>query len=82
MRDAVLMPVYNEASTVGSVLDAVRRYYSGEVIVIDDGSTDDTAHVLASRSDVAVVRLDCNCGYGCALRIGFDVARDWACRAS
>ena len=76
MRDAVLMPVYNEASTVGAVLDAVRRYYSGEVIVIDDGSTDDTARVLASRSDVAVVRLDCNCGYGCALRIGFDVARE------
>ena len=76
MRDAVLMPVYNEAATVGSVLDAVRRYYSGEVIVIDDGSTDDTARVLASRSDVAVVRLDCNCGYGCALRIGFDVARE------
>jgi len=70
------MPVYNEASTVTPVLDAVRRFYSGEVIVIDDGSTDDTARVLASRGDIAVVRLDCNCGYGCALRIGFDIARE------
>lgn len=76
MRDAVLIPVYNEARTVGGVLDAVRRFYSGEIIVIDDGSTDETPLVLARQSDIAVVRLDCNCGYGCALRIGFDVARE------
>ncbi len=76
MRDAVLMPVFNEASTVGAVLDAVRDYYDGEIVVIDDGSTDDTPRVLAERGDIAVVRLDCNCGYGCALRIGFDVARE------
>lgn len=76
MRDGVLMPVFNEASTVAGVLDAVREHYDGEVIVVDDGSTDGTPVVLAGRSDVAVVRLDRNCGYGCALRIGFDVARE------
>lgn len=76
MRDAVLIPVFNEQDTVETVLDAVREYYSGELMVIDDGSTDETPLVLAKRSDVAVVRLDRNCGYGCALRIGFDVARE------
>lgn len=76
MRDAVLMPVYNEAGTVGAVIDAVREYYDGELLVVDDGSTDDTPRVLAGHSDVAVMRLDCNCGYGCALRIGFDIARE------
>ncbi len=76
MSDAVLLPVYNEAPTVGAVLDAVRLYFSGEVIVVDDGSTDETPRVLAERDDVAVVHLDRNCGYGCALRIGFRVASD------
>jgi len=76
VRDAVLMPVFNEAASVGAVLDAVRSYYDGEIVVVDDGSTDNTPRVLADRSDIAVVRLDCNCGYGCALRIGFDVARE------
>lgn len=76
MSDAVLLPVYNEARTVGAVLDAVREYFTGEIIVIDDGSTDDTPRVLAERSDVAVVHLDHNCGYGCALKIGFRVAHD------
>ena len=42
VSDAVLLPVYNEAATVGAVLDAVREYFAGEIIVVDDGSTDDT----------------------------------------
>ncbi len=75
MSDVVLMPVYNEAETVGAVLDAVREKFEGEIVVVDDGSTDGTSCVLAARDDVAIVRLDHNCGYGCALRIGFDVAR-------
>lgn len=70
------MPVFNEESTVSLVLDRVREYFSGDIVIIDDGSTDSTPVVLAGRADVAVVRLDRNCGYGCALRIGFDVARE------
>lgn len=76
MADAVLLPVYNEGSTVDSVLDAVRAFFSGEIIVVDDGSTDDTPQVLAARDDVSVLHLDRNCGYGCALRCGFGVASD------
>lgn len=76
MSDAVLLPVYNEARTVGGVLGEVRKYFSGEIIVVDDGSTDDTPRVLAERTDVTLVHLDRNCGYGCALKIGFRVAHD------
>lgn len=74
--DAVVMPVYNEAATVGEVIDNVRARFDGEILVIDDGSTDDTPLELARRADISVVRLDRNCGYGCALRIGFEVARE------
>ncbi len=76
MSAVVIMPVFNEARTVQGVLDAVREHFTGAVIVVDDGSSDDTPRVLAERSDVSVVRLDANCGYGCALRIGFDMAHD------
>lgn len=78
MSDAVLMPVYNEAATVGDVIDAVRRFFDGSVLVVDDGSTDETPRILAARSDVTVVHLAENCGYGCALRLGFDVAKEMA----
>jgi dolichol-phosphate mannosyltransferase len=76
VSDAVLLPVYNEESTVDAVLDAVRRYFDGEVIVVDDGSDDETPRVLAARDDITVVHLDRNCGYGCALKIGFRIAHD------
>jgi len=77
VTDVVVMPVFNEAQTVDRVLDAVREHYRGEIIVVDDGSTDGTTLALAQRSDVTVVSLDRNCGYGCALRLGFDVAREF-----
>jgi glycosyltransferase involved in cell wall biosynthesis len=76
VSDVVVMPVYNESATVSPVLDAVRARFDGEIIVIDDGSDDGTQLVLAERDDIAVVRLERNCGYGCALRIGFDVATE------
>lgn len=75
MSDAVLMPVYNEASTVEAVLDAVRGHFSGEILVVDDGSTDGTSLTLARRSDVTVVTHPSNLGYGRALAEGFAIAR-------
>lgn len=75
MSDLVIMPVFNEADTVDSVLDAVRMHYSGEIIVVNDGSTDDTTAVLAARADVTVIAHPTNLGYGRALAEGFAVAR-------
>lgn len=76
VSDAVLMPVYNEEGTVDAVLDAVRTHFDGEIVVVDDGSDDGTPRVLAARDDITVVHLDRNCGYGCALKIGFRIAHD------
>ncbi|MGB4441539.1 MAG: glycosyltransferase family 2 protein [Coriobacteriia bacterium] len=63
----VVLPVYNEAATVGAVLDAVRRVFDGPVIVVDDGSSDGTAAALADRDDIEVVTHPANIGYGRAL---------------
>ena len=73
---AVVMPVFNEESTVGSVIDAVRAQFDGPLVVVDDGSTDGTPGVLAMRRDVEVITLGDNCGYGCALIRGFRWAAD------
>ena len=73
-RTCVVMPVYNEGSTVGSVLDAVRRYFEGWVVLVDDGSTDGTTDLVAARDDVLLCRHPENRGYGASLRTGFGAA--------
>lgn len=75
MSDAVVMPVYNEAATVNDVLDSVRARFNGEVLVVNDGSTDGTNAVLSTRTDVTVIAHPSNLGYGRALAEGFAVAR-------
>ena len=69
------MPVYNERKHVGNVLDETLRY-SSDVLVVDDGSTDGTAELLAERGDVRVVNHELNKGYGAALLSAFQYAID------
>lgn len=77
----VVLPVYNEAPTVSSVLDAVRSVFDGPVIVIDDGSDDGTAELLAGRGDIRVVTHAVNVGYGASLADGFAAALATGCEA-
>jgi glycosyltransferase involved in cell wall biosynthesis len=67
------LPVYNEAAHVAGVLESVRRYCR-EILVVNDGSRDDTAAELAKFPDVRVVHHASNLGYGAALRSAFDYA--------
>jgi dolichol-phosphate mannosyltransferase len=73
--DAVIMPVYNEETTVGMVIDAVRLYHHRELIIVDDGSTDRTAEVLGERDDILVVNHPENMGYGKSLIDAFVFAQ-------
>lgn len=72
-RFLTALPVFNEVGHVSTVLDAVRQY-SDEVLVVDDGSTDGTAEILAQRTDVMVATHSVNLGYGAALRTSFEFA--------
>ena len=72
-RFLTALPVYNEVAHVTPVLDEVRRF-SPEVLVVDDGSNDGTADVLAARSDIKTLRHPRNRGYGAALKSAFDYA--------
>jgi glycosyltransferase involved in cell wall biosynthesis len=68
---SVLMPAYNEASSIGKALDAVLAApFRKEIIVVDDGSTDGTRELLAAfaHPDTRVVFHPVNRGKGAALR--------------
>ncbi len=65
------LPVYNEAQYVNEILDQVVQF-ADSVLVVDDGSTDGTAELLADRDDVTVIRHETNRGYGAALHTAFE----------
>ena len=60
------IPAYNEASYVGSIVLQARQYVD-EVIVVDDGSTDNTARI-AELAGATVIRHNQNRGYGAAIQ--------------
>ncbi|HUY92702.1 MAG TPA: glycosyltransferase family 2 protein [Pirellulales bacterium] len=73
-RILTALPVYNEVGHVADVVREVRRS-SPEVLVVDDGSTDGTADVLASLKGVRRLTHETNRGYGAALRSAFEYAQ-------
>jgi glycosyltransferase involved in cell wall biosynthesis len=80
VTDAVLVPSFNEAGVIESVLDDIRVRFDGVVIVVDDGSTDGTSELLAVREDLTVFQHEANMGYGQALIDGFTHANDLGCK--
>lgn len=66
----VLIPTYNNATTIGSVIEGVARF-TDQVIVVNDGSTDETAKILSRYPQLVVVDYKPNKGKGFALRNGF-----------
>ncbi len=74
----LIIPAYNEEKNIGGVLQELRD--SGtldymDVLVIDDGSADNTSQVAGQYEEVEVVRQVYNMGYGAALQTGYKYAQ-------
>ena len=70
----VAIPAYNEASTIESVLEATRRARPGiDIVVVDDGSADDTSERVR-RCGAVAVRHATNLGYGRAVQTALKYA--------
>jgi glycosyltransferase involved in cell wall biosynthesis len=71
MRVSFIVPAYNEESTIGEVLERVDALgFDSQFVIVDDGSTDGTAAVLAEwgKRDNVVVVSQTNQGKGAAIR--------------
>jgi glycosyltransferase involved in cell wall biosynthesis len=73
LKVCVLIPTYNNAQTLGNVLQDVRAF-TNHVIVVNDGSTDDTLEVVKQYPGVTLVTYAGNRGKGYALQQGFKQA--------
>lgn len=79
---SIIVPAYNEAYRLPAVIDALRHHTGDattEIIVVDDGSDDDTAEVAQRTADwsphFVLLRHDENRGKGAAVRTGVAAAR-------
>ncbi|HXN35180.1 MAG TPA: glycosyltransferase family 2 protein [Opitutaceae bacterium] len=79
MKLSIVIPCYNEAKTIRTIIERVRRspYPEKEIIVVDDCSRDGTRDLLRTQLEPMVDRViyhDANMGKGAALRTGFAAA--------
>src|SRR5262245_23017157 len=78
MTALIVVPVFDEAETVGDVVARARAF--GPVLVVDDGSRDDSAEI-AWRAGAEVIRHPRRLGKGEALRTGIAAARERGAKA-
>src|SRR5215471_4321739 len=72
---SVVIPAFNESSSIGPLVSALRAAAAWqEIIVVDDGSRDDTG-AQAERAGARVVRHPYNKGNGAAVKTGIREAR-------
>jgi glycosyltransferase involved in cell wall biosynthesis len=77
---SIVIPVYNEEEGVGQVILDLKHEFSQldinfELIVVDDGSKDQTIQTIEEFQDVRLIRHIVNRGYGAALKSGIRQAR-------
>lgn len=83
MKVSVIIPMYNEEenalNSLTKVSDVLEKYEDYEIIVVDDGSTDNTFKItreFASKNkNIVILRHSVNIGMGKALRTGFEESR-------
>jgi glycosyltransferase involved in cell wall biosynthesis len=71
---SVIIPAYNEAMTIGDIVSKIKTFYPEfEILVVNDGSTDNTA-VVAKRAGAMVFSHPYNMGNGAAVKSGIRTA--------
>lgn len=78
MKTAVVIPVYNHEQRIGAVIRETMKL-GLPIIVVDDGSTDNTPDILGNIAGISVIRHPDNLGKGAALLSGFAAAVEQGC---
>lgn len=72
IKTSIIVPVFNEEEAIEKTIDSLKQYLGEdkELIVVNDGSTDNTGKLLEKISDIKIISHSINRGYGAALKSG------------
>jgi glycosyltransferase involved in cell wall biosynthesis len=75
MKVLVIIPAYNEVANIVRVIESVRAEYpAADILVVNDGSTDQTGQYAEKTGQAKVIHLPCNLGIGGTIQTGFKFA--------
>ncbi len=79
-RLSIVVPVYNESRTITEVISQIkasvaRQKLNAEIIVVNDGSKDNSAEIIKTIPDIVFVNKEKNGGKGSAVKAGFEAAK-------
>jgi glycosyltransferase involved in cell wall biosynthesis len=72
-RVLIIIPAYNESGAIATTLADLAEHFPCDVVVIDDGSSDNTAEIARAHG-ARVLQLPCNLGVGGAVQTGYQYA--------
>lgn len=74
---SVVIPLFNEENSIKSLLARFPNHYRFEIIIVNDGSTDNSMQKIkeVKNLDVKVIQHERNLGYGASIKSGFDHAK-------
>jgi len=67
---SIIIPVYNQSKYTNSILNQIKEF-DGEIIVVNDGSTDDTLQVLSKYPKIKVITNEKNSGFAKSVNNGY-----------
>ena len=75
-KDLIAIPVFNEEDSIAPVIKRLRDFYAGDILIVDDGSTDDSVPSLKGLKDssITILQHSSNLGYGASLIDSFQYA--------
>tara|TARA_Y100001968_G_scaffold116299_1_gene105667 strand:+ start:2055 stop:2753 length:699 start_codon:yes stop_codon:yes gene_type:complete len=68
-QSLVLIPAYNEENRIGLIINECKKYFKN-ILVVDDGSIDNTYKEIKSSNPSLIIRHCHNCGQGAAIKTG------------
>ena len=77
MNYSLIIPIYNEGHSLNKLLKLLQKFDSSiEIIIIDDGSNDNTRSILKNQSSFKVIRHQKNLGKGASITSGINDANN------